>query len=301
MRLSVKLLSLSCLLAALVGGPSAPSAQATTSTKTLTILVVAGQSNAVGYQSYVVDPKTHVDVFTGPSSSPADKHVLLMWTESGVPSSGPTPVPLDTLQKLEGAPSAIFGPEVGLARRLYADGDHELLIVKVAYSGTSLAIDWQPKQPDFLALVSRVDQATQWAKAHGFDPVIGGFYWMQGETDAMQASTAAAYAGNLKSFLSNVRAELPLRSTTPIVVGQIDIADYIEFLKTVHKCMTPSCSGETRWNAEVMAAQADASGKYVYVASTATYPRYEDFLHLSNAGELDLGKRFANLSAKHLG
>lgn len=208
---------------------------------------------------------------------------------------------LDTPQVLPGAPSAIFGPEVALGRGLYAAGHHNLLIVKVAFSGTSLAANWQPTTADFKALLARVAQAKAWARAHGFHPVLAAFYWMQGETDAMSAASASAYAGNLKTFLAEIRADLPLPATAPIVIGQIDLVDYIRFLKNDHQCTTPSCSGETLWNKEVMQAQAKAAGKDVFVAPTATFPRYEDYLHLSDLGELDLGKQFASLSEKHLG
>ena len=79
-------------------------------TPRLEVLVVAGQSNAMGYQSYVVDPKTHHDVFNDRAAAAADKDVLLTWDESWVPSTATTPVALDTRQRLTGAPSPILDP-----------------------------------------------------------------------------------------------------------------------------------------------------------------------------------------------
>src|ERR1019366_5187154 len=62
-----------------------PSAVATiTPPPTLTLLIVSGQSNAVGYQSFVIDPKTHKNVFAEPGSSAADRRVLFTFQESGV-------------------------------------------------------------------------------------------------------------------------------------------------------------------------------------------------------------------------
>lgn len=303
MRTRAGLVALSCLLATLaVASPARGAAP-----RRMTLLIVAGQSNALGFQSYVVDPKTHVNVFTS-STSPADRKVLLMWTESGVPSSGANPVALQTPQQLQGAPSAVFGPEVGLARQLYALGHRNLLVVKVAFSGSSLAGDWRPgstpTSEDLEALLTRVRQAEAWAKSRGWTPVVGAFYWMQGESDALQASWAAAYAANLAALLHEVRTDLHFTSTTPIVIGQIDLADYITSQKNLGLCSAstkPTCTQYDQWNAEVMQAQADAAAKYVYVASTASLPRYEDFLHLSNSAELSLGKHFATLSSKHLG
>jgi hypothetical protein len=265
----------------------------------LDILVLAGQSNALGYQSYVVDPTTHKNVFSE-SHSAADKKVLLMWNESGVRTSGPAPVPLDTPQVLSGAPSPVFGPEVGLARALYSDGHHHLLIVKVAFSGSSLAVNWQLGTPDFEALVTTVQQAEGWASSHGWSPSIGALYWMQGETDAMSQVDASSYRSNLTAFLANVRTQLDLQSATPIVVGEIDLHDYIEFESLHHDCTTATCSSEKRWNAQVMGAERVMAAKEVFVTSTSKLPRFHDFLHLTNGAELVLGRAFATLSDHHL-
>jgi hypothetical protein len=288
------------LVLAVLAVPVAASASPRTTLPRLDVLIVAGQSNALGYQSYVVDPKTHKDVFTDSSRSPADSRVLFMWTESGVASSGASPVRLDTPQRLQGAPSPVFGPEVGLARNLYAAGHHHLLVVKVAFSGSSLAVDWQPGQPDYQALLMRVAQATSWATANGWDPSIAGIYWVQGETDAMTASWAAGYKANILQFMHNVRGALAVGAKTPFVLAETDIADYINYELAHKQCGTPTCSAEKHWNGEVMAAQAACASKYVYVAPTASLPRVEDFLHLSDAAELRLGKTFGTLSVHHL-
>jgi hypothetical protein len=282
------------------GGAAVRESQALAAPIPIDVLVVAGQSNALGAQSYVKDPTTHQDIFTDATRSPADTAVLLMWAETGVHTSGADPVPLDTLQHLPNAPSPVFGPEVGLARQLYADGDHELLVVKVSYSGTSLAADWQPTRPDFLELVKRVHQALTWAKTRGYAPTIVGFYWMQGEADASKAAWAADYSKNLKLFMKDVRTDLPLGATTPFVIGQIDLADYIAYEQVHGLCTTTTCSAETLWNKEVMNAQDAAASSDVFVAPTSSLPRVNHYIHLSNSSELTLGTSFAVLSAQHL-
>jgi Carbohydrate esterase, sialic acid-specific acetylesterase len=146
----------------------------------LDVLVVAGQSNALGYASYVIDPKTHKDVFTDSSRSPADHTALLIWDESGVLSSVAAPVLLDTPQRLTGSSSPIFGPEVGLARALYADGQWHVLVVKVAIDGSSLAEDWLPGQTDFKATLADVKAAETWARREGWVPSAKALYWFQG-------------------------------------------------------------------------------------------------------------------------
>lgn len=274
-----------------------PSAVATiTPPPTLTLLIVSGQSNAVGYQSFVIDPKTHKNVFAEPGSSAADRRVLFTFQESGVQGGALPPVPLDTPQKLSLTSSSIFGPEIGLSRYLYSTGHKNLLVVKVAFSGSSLAVDWAPGSTNLALLVTRVHQAVAWAKSNGWNPVIGGFYWMQGERDATDASYAASYRKHLLQFINQIRHELPLKSTRPFVIGQIDLADFIHFEVVHHLCSTKGCAGEQLWNSEVMKAQASVTSKYVLLAKTAKLPRYQDYLHLTDAAELALGKAFGVLS-----
>jgi hypothetical protein len=273
--------------------------RATPSPRTLDILVVAGQSNALCDQAYVVDPTTHRNVLAA-SRSPADARVLLMWDETGVPSSGADPVPLDAPQRLRGAPSPVFGPEVGRGRALYAAGHHHLLVVKVVFPGSSLAVDWQVGSRDFDAMVAGVRAAEAWATSSGWTPSIAGFYWMQGESDARKAPWAATYRAHLLGFIASVRRQLDLHRATPFVLGQIDLADFIGYEQARHDCTTRSCTAEKRWNEEVMRAQQSVSSSSVFVASTAQLPRYEHFLHLTGAAELVLGRRFAALSERHL-
>ena len=233
---------------------------------TLTILVVAGQSNALGYQSFVIDPTTHKDVFTEQGSSAADHKVLLTYQESGTAGGVLPPGRLDSSQKRSGASSPIFGPEVGLARYLYGAGHRDLFVVKVAFSGTSLAVDWSSHGDDLQSLITRVEAAETWATDNGWSPTVRGIYWMQGESDAMNATYAAAYRTNLLQFIVNVRHSLKLKSTVPFVIGQIDLVDLIHFEQLHNLCSSKDCTAEKLWNSEVMTAQSSVSGKYVFVA-----------------------------------
>lgn len=266
----------------------------------LDILVLAGQSNALGAKSYAIDPVTGRHVFVRASAGSADRKVLFMWTESGVPSSGPTPVALDTPQHLVRAPSPVFGPEVGLARKLWSDGFHDLLVVKVAFNGTSLAVDWQPGRPDFAAMLRRVRQAEAWADAHGYLPRIAGFYWVQGEADAGKGAWAARYATNLRRFINEVRRDLELGPSTPFVLAQTDLADYIAWEQAHRRCVVSTCAIEKRWNDWVMEAQARAASPDVFVIPTFELPRVEHFVHLSNASEIRLGVSFARVTAPRM-
>jgi len=267
---------------------------------TLVILVVAGQSNALGYQSFVVDPKTHKDIFTDGGRSAADHKVLFSFQESRVTGGALPPGRLDSPQQRAGASSPIFGPEVGLARYLYGAGHRDLFVVKVAFSGSSLAANWTSHNVDFESLIARVHEAETWADDNGWSPTIGGFYWMQGESDAINATYAADYRTNLLQFMANVRHSLTLKPTVPFVIGQIDLAEYIKYEEANKLCASPTCTAEKLWNSEVMKAQSSVAGKYVFVAKTSKLPRYQDSLHLTDAAELTLGTAFGKLSRSHL-
>jgi hypothetical protein len=264
---------------------------------TMDVLVVAGQSNALGYDSYVIDPKTHRDIFTDASRSPADRKVLLTWDESQVLAASSGAVALDTPQIRAGARSPIFGPELGLARALYAAGRRHLLVVKVATDGSSLAQDWLPGDDDFKLLLAKANGALKWATAHGFVPKLAGVYFFQGETDALNASWAAEYGTNLRAFLSGLRHMLPLASRIPIDLAQIDLTDFLRIEQATKVCQPAICAAEWKGNAEVMAAQASVASKYTFVTPTSRMARFENFIHLSNVGELALGRAFAKQTA----
>jgi hypothetical protein len=84
------------------------------------------------------------------------------------------------------------------------------------------------------------------------------------------------------------------------VIGQIDLSKYISYEQARNLCATKSCSSELRWNSEVMRAQASVTGKDVLLAKTSKLPRYLDDLHLTNAGELSLGKEFGSLTRSRI-
>jgi hypothetical protein len=290
-------------LLALSGAAAVPGASASTKPRlppNLIVLVVAGQSNALGYQSFVIDPKTHKDVFTDKGASPADRRVLFTFRDSGVSGGALPPGWLDTPQKRTGASSPVFGPEIGLARYLYNAGHKNLLVVKVAISGSSLAVDWAPHGEDLSLLVSRVQAAMAWATNHNLRPTIGGFYWVQGERDATDRAYAADYRTNLVHFIANVRHDLLLKSWTPFAIAQTDIAAYINFKQAQHLCSSKDCKSERLWNSEVMKAQSSVTGKHVFLAKTAKLPRFKDALHMTDAAELSLGTTFGELTRSHI-
>jgi hypothetical protein len=106
-----------------------------------------------------------------------------------------------------------WGPEVAFAIQFRAEHRDEVLrIVKSAWGGSPLAqdhgqwkYDWSPASQDEIfdgtsQMILRASNA-----ADGVRPEA--VFWGQGETDAENASSAAAYGGNLAALFQAIRAE----------------------------------------------------------------------------------------------
>src|SRR5690606_32548270 len=107
-----------------------------------------------------------------------------------------------------------FGPELGIAYQLRKlKPNTQIAIIKHAHSGTSLYKDWTPGQSNsdslnfgiqYKAFVYTVNKALKELKEQGFNPVLKGMFWQQGEGDAEQLATAKAYEANLIRFINRV-------------------------------------------------------------------------------------------------
>jgi|GEM_PF-586394 len=206
--------SLLLLLAGLAGAADEPS-------RVVDLLIVAGQSNAVGY-----DAK--------PAELPADEidQQILFWWRCGDPppdqhdsTSGGQwarlqPQPLGNPKKpREGRqygnfaqPEGGFGPEIGLARTLAATGTSKLAVVKAAFSGTALKRDWNPADSGeggscYRSLIEETRAAIVAAKQDGVQLRPRAFVWVQGESDA-NAEHAPHYADNLGAMLDALRRDI---------------------------------------------------------------------------------------------
>ncbi len=185
------------------------------------LVIVAGQSNAVGY-----DAK--------PSELPADKvdEQIMFWWRCGDPppdqhdsTSGGLwarlqPQPLGNPKTPRGGrqygnfaqPEGGFGPEIGLARTLAAKEKSKLAIVKAAFSGTALKRDWNPADPGeggscYRSLIEETRAAITAAKQDGVQLRPRAFVWVQGESDA-NAEQSPHYADNLGAMLDALRRDI---------------------------------------------------------------------------------------------
>lgn len=267
------------------------------------LIVVAGQSNAVGFDA----------IATELPEDPADETVLFRWRCGDPPpddhdsrgTNGWTtlsPQPLgEPLSKSSAAamnpphpdasrqygnfarPEGGFGPEIGMARALAAKEFRPLAILKVAFSGTSVAKDWgpaltEPQGACYRALLAEFQAAAATAREMGVSLRPRALVWVQGESDA-SAEAAPKYEGNLAAMLGQLRKDL-------------EAPDLILLLGV----NTRFGNGKNPHMPAIVAAQKSLDARlpkcaYVDTAGAETLP--PSHTHFTSAGTLEIGERYA--------
>ncbi len=277
MKRFIQLLSLSVLL-------SAPFTQANGSN--VDVFLLGGQSNAAG---------------RGATSELSDSSVLynteIMLYHSVSMNSGQPARQWTTLRPASNS-TGYFGPEIGFGSRmeeLYPG--RQIAIIKHAVGGTDLGANWNPGTnsndsdhfgPQFMTFVETVDSGIDTLIAQGYTPVIKGMLWQQGERDARDSSYGPAYDRNLSHFIGRVRAQFDAPSI-PFVYGQV----------------LPVALSGYAYRDQVRQGQfnVDEDSGHVFATDGARLvmaddlPMSSDNLHVSAAGQIELGIRFADALA----
>ena len=226
-----------------------PLAVASAQTKpTLRVFLLAGQSNMEGHG--VVDLDDARDYNGGKGTLArflADPSVAARWPELRRPDGG-WHVRDDVFVRyvaehgtVKAGPLSVgfavyddahhFGPELGLGRQLGRRWQDPVLLVKTAWGGKSLAVDFRPPGAggavgpyytrmlaDYRAALTALPR--EFAQlAAGCEPDLQGVIWFQGWNDGCDDAAAAAYHENLVQLILDVRAELG-DDTLPFVVGE---------------------------------------------------------------------------------
>ncbi len=186
-----------------------------------------------------------------------------------------------------------FGPEVGFAHAVAsAQPDEPIVLCKVAAGGANLQYDWNPDG------VSRSDEDTyrgpfyprltaamaEVASALAGEPfAFAALLWMQGERDSVFESMARAYEANLAGLVAAVRRDAG-RADLPALIAQVaprryELAEERFFHAWRHLV----------WDAQRRFAAADPHAVYI---ETLDLPQCDN-LHFDTAGQLLLGRRFA--------
>ncbi|MDO9430936.1 MAG: sialate O-acetylesterase [Phenylobacterium sp.] len=235
------------------------------------LIVVAGQSNALGYTLGPADLPPHL-------RKPIAK--VQIW-DPARHAFAPLQPGVNTGSLTN--PGA-WGPESQLAFR-WSQGHPcgDLRLVKYARGETGLAAtpndrDWSPSSHDDVwdKATAELDAAKAALKAEGLPRQVAAVFWMQGETDAQDPAKAKAYRQNLTDLVIRIRARWG-DDQTKVYVGQIDRPP-----------------GSKTWE-QVRQAQAAvaASVPDVHLIDTDLFPRQPaDNTHFTGAGQVQLGDGF---------
>jgi hypothetical protein len=267
------------------------------------LVVVAGQSNAVGFDA--IAPQLPADS--------VDQTVLFRWRCGDPPpddhdsrgTAGWTTLAAQPLGKPLSKSSAAamkpphsdasrqygnfakaeggFGPEIGFARAMPAKEAVSLAILKVAFSGTSVAKDWGPSLTEpqgacYRALTAEYRAAVLAAKDEGISLRPRALVWVQGESDA-NAEAAPRYEENLGAMLEQLRKDL-------------DAPDLILLIGV----NTRFGNGKNPHLPAIIAAQKALDARLphcAYVDTTGAETLPPSHTHFTSAGTLEIGKRYA--------
>ncbi len=261
------------------------------------LILVAGQSNAVGYDAYAeelpADPKDAGTMFWwrvgDPPPDEFDGTSARQWTTLQFQPRTPAKPAVDGKKlprqygnfnlKTKGG----FGPEIGMVRTLATKESRPLAVIKTAFSGTSVAADWnvgQPGQADacYRAMVDEAKAAIAAAKGKGVTLRPRAFVWVQGESDA-NAKDAPVYAANLTAMLKKLRAEL-------------EAPDFMLLLGV----NTRFGNGKNAFMPKVVEAQKQVAAalpraRYVDTSEAETLP--PSHTHFTAKGTLEIGRLYA--------
>jgi len=228
------------------------------------IVMVAGQSNALGYLTAADVPEAF---------RTADPQVLI-WRDGAFQPLQPG--------RNTGSPNRpdAWGPEASFARAWRAARpDRPLYVVKLARGSTSLAPaegpDWSPSSGELFAQAGAELEAAKAAlRAQGLSPRLAAVVWVQGESDAVHPVMASAYRTNLTSFIQALRQGWSA-ADTPVAMARIGrIGSHADQVRAAQAAVD---------KADPLTVSVDAEG----------LPMQPDGLHISAEGQLRLGEALA--------
>lgn len=192
------------------------------SSKKVKVYILAGQSNMVGMGSL-----KHLDSLT---QHPGEYRKALVNKDGEYKTSENVIVKngkqVGKLTVGNFAPKGNFGPELMFGFTLDAQTTEPIFIIKTAWGGKSLAVDFRPPSSgighyesvppaaygqfyramieDLLNTLSNIGEYVPGAT--GYD--LKGFVWFQGWNDLVHAPMVAEYAENLGNLIRDVRSDL---------------------------------------------------------------------------------------------
>lgn len=188
-----------------------------------------------------------------------------------------------TLEPGFGFSNTQFGPELSFAASLTKKYPTiKLALYKSSVAGTDLDKQWRPPSSGgtagklYTQFVNELKKALTSLKSSTTDTIIiSGMLWMQGESDAMNASMANNYEKNLKNLIEDIRKEVGV-ADMPFVAANIDEQSTWANYKIVNTAMN------------------NLTTKMTNVITFPTKGFKTDKIHYQGEGMVALGDAFAN-------
>jgi acetyltransferase-like isoleucine patch superfamily enzyme len=249
------------------------SPQPVTPSGAVPIFVFAGQSNAVGADT--------LDELTSDQRAAQPNVLFYGPNETGntwgpLTPSAASPNLVDGLNRTGGS----FGPEISTGKIISnAFGGAFVGEVKFAVGATALFDRWNPASGDLYArMVARVNQSIADLQIQrGQTGYVAGFFWMQGESDALSDEFRDDYAANLRNLIAAVRHDFN-NPTLPFVFGQIINFDPVNSTSTVVRAQQQAVADDETVT-DTAFILTDDLGQH-------------DFIHFNGQAIYTLGERF---------
>jgi len=180
----------------------------------LNVFLLAGQSNMAGADSEVAVPP-------GFQQTAADRATRFTKASFRDGEKSPQYVPWGEIQGHEAKGKLVHGPEVGLARALYAAGWRDVAIIKVHanFGRDAKSWPWGEGGELFAAWMKFADARLAEIAAQGQATRVCGFVWHQGIDDALHGMLAKEYERNLSDLIAVVRNRYATEQT-PFVLAR---------------------------------------------------------------------------------
>ena len=282
--------------------PKSPATQ----TAPIKVYILAGQSNAVGYnhikelhdyKKYLTEDSCKLSNILFWPGSNARQGFENRWTKL---QPGVSDISVDEPYK-----NGSFGPEIGFALSLQKlQPDEKIAIIKYAEGGTGIARsqdytdyipalkkfddkgrNWYPSSEGkekgllYSNLINNISNSLTALKNQGLKYEVAGFLWMQGEHEAgISKKMAGDYGALLTLFRESVRHDLHLKKL-PFVVGEINSHTWA-FAELARSVQADAC-------------QNDPSSRLVKTTDL-TRGSIGGEAHFDANGMMMLGNRFSN-------
>jgi len=243
----------------------------------INIVLIGGQSNAVGCtDKYTLDEKyrngeyDNVYLYQNGNFEPEAMNRIIHGIRWGM-----------------GCKPYEMGIEYGMAAELN-DSDYPVGFIRFAYGGTDLTHFWQTKFDEipkvvhdkgycYYEFINTVKCGMKAYREAGFDPVIKGMVWMQGESDTNKTIVEAEqYEDNLRELFCCIRKEIEMPSLKIIVGGISTMPPLAPYSDVVRSRQEHYC-------------KCDDNALYV---DNTDIPIGKDGWHYNGNEDLILGKRF---------